>query len=278
MSGILCINKPQGMTSFDVVARVRKALKTKKVGHSGTLDPGATGVLVIAVDKATKALNFIGVENKTYRARLKFGIKTHTGDIWGDVLEKGDVHALSQETIESALTSFLGHSTQRVPKVSAKKIDGKRSYDLVRQNKEVEQLYTDITILDIKLIQVLDGEIEFEASVSNGTYIRTLCEDIAESLGMLGTMSALQRTVVGVYRLEDCVELEDLNESTPLYDVKEAIVRPKLSVPELAQDISHGKRVLLDVEADEVLLDAGEFFAIYAREKDNQFKSVRGLW
>lgn len=277
MNGILCINKPAGMTSFDVVAKVRRVFGSK-VGHSGTLDPGATGVLVCAVNKATKALNFIGVENKTYQATLRLGIKTHTGDIWGDVLETLDPIQPSEDDILRVLESFKGKMTQRVPKVSAKKIAGKKSYDLVRENKEVEQLYTDIEILDIKFLGFVDGDISFEATVSNGTYIRTLCEDIAEALGSIGTMSSLIRTVVGIYTLQDCIELEDLNEDTVLLDVKEAIVTPRLDVPEYALLISHGKRINIDTPYDEVFLDAGEYFAIYAREKDDQFKSVRGLW
>lgn len=277
MNGILCVNKPQNMTSFDVVAKVRKVFGSK-VGHTGTLDPGATGVLVCAINKATKAINYLDVKNKTYVASMKLGQKTHTGDIWGDVLDEVSVPEITQEQVISVLETFVGPMSQRVPKVSAKKIDGKRSYDLVRQNQEVEQLYTDINILDIKFISMTADEISFEATVSNGTYIRTLCEDIAEKLGTIGTMSALERTVVGIYTLEDCVNLEELSSETRLYDVKEAIVTPKIDCPELDMEIGHGKRIKLDTEYDEVMVDGGVHFAIYEREKDNQFKSVRGLW
>lgn len=277
MNGIICINKPQGMTSFDVVAKLRKVYGSK-IGHTGTLDPGATGVLVCAINKATKAIQFIGVENKTYQGTVQLGTLTHTGDIWGDVLETKDVPELTQEQVEAVLASFEGKMTQRVPKVSAKKIDGKRSYDLVRQNKEVEQLYADITISNIKLLKFEGNTISFEASVSNGTYIRTLCEDIAERLGTVGTMSALNRTVVGIYTLDDCVELEDVNSETVLKDVKEAIVRPVVHLPEKDLEISHGKRLQLETEHDEVLVDGGTHYAIYARETGTQFKSVRGLW
>ena len=265
------------MTSFDVVAKVRKVFGSK-VGHSGTLDPGATGVLVCAINRATKAINYIGVKDKTYQGTLKLGLLTHTGDIWGDVLETQAVPELTQEKVIEVLNTFVGPMTQRVPKVSAKKIDGKRSYDLVRNNQEVEQLYTEINILDMKFISFEGDEITFEATVSNGTYIRTLCEDIAEKLGTVGTMSALNRTVVGIYTLDDCIDLEDLTVETPLFDVKEAIVTPKILVPELDLEISHGKRIQLDTEYDEVMVDGGVHFAIYEREKGTQFKSVRGLW
>lgn len=277
MNGIICVNKPQGMTSFDVVARLRKFYGSK-IGHTGTLDPGATGVLVCAVNKATKAINYIGVENKTYQGTLKLGLLTHTGDIWGDVLETAPIPILTQSEVESVLASFKGSMTQRVPKVSAKKINGKRSYDLVRKDQEVEQLYANITILEIHLLDIKGDEISFEATVSNGTYIRTLCEDIAVALGTIGTMSALKRTVVGIYTLDDCVDLEAMREPLPLKDVKEAIVTPRVLVPEYDLEISHGKRLQLDTPFDEVLVDGGTHFAIYKRENGNQFKSVRGLW
>lgn len=278
MNGILCVYKPQNMTSFDVVARIRRILKTKKVGHAGTLDPMATGILVIAVNKATKALNYIGVENKTYEGQIKLGLRTHTGDIWGDVLETMDYRDYSKEEIETVLNSFLGKMRQRVPKVSAKKIEGQRSYDLVRKGEDVEQLYTDIEISDIELLSFSNGLIDFRATVSNGTYIRTLCEDIAEKLGTIGTMSALERTVVGVYTLEDAIALDDINENTVLTDVRSSIVLPKIVDKGLNERIGHGKRINLNTTHDQVLLDGEEFFAVYEREKDDQFKSVRGLW
>lgn len=278
MNGILCVYKPQNMTSFDVVARIRRILKTKKVGHAGTLDPMATGILVIAVNKATKALNYIGVENKTYEGQIKLGLRTHTGDIWGDILETMDYQDYSIDEIESVLNSFLGKMRQRVPKVSAKKIEGQRSYDLVRKGEAVEQLYTDIEISDIELLSFSNGIIDFRATVSNGTYIRTLCEDIAEKLGTIGTMSALERTVVGVYTLDDAIALDDIDENTVLRDVRSSIVLPKIVDKGLNERIGHGKRINLNTTHDQVLLDGEEFFAVYEREKNDQFKSVRGLW
>lgn len=277
MDGILCVYKPQNMTSFDVVARVRRILNAK-VGHAGTLDPMATGILVLAINKATKALNYIGTEQKTYIAKLQLGTHTHTGDIWGDVIDTQSVPELTTDQVNSVLKSFLGTMTQRVPKVSAKKIDGRRSYDYVLKGDEVEQLYTEVTISDISLISFESGVIEFSATVSNGTYIRTLCEDIAEKLGTVGTMSSLERTVVGIYTLSDAIKLEDITMETALDDVKTSIVLPKIVDESLSVLISHGKRIELDTPHDLVLLDGGDYFAVYERELESRFKSVRGLW
>lgn len=277
MNGILCVYKPQDMTSFDVVARVRRIMNAK-VGHAGTLDPMATGILVLAINKATKCLNYIGVENKTYVASMKLGTRTHTGDVWGDVLETHDVKTPDIERVKEVIASFKGSMTQRVPKVSAKKIDGRRSYDLVLKGIEVEQLYADITILDIEFLGMEEDEIKFKATVSNGTYIRTLCEDIAEKLGTLGAMSSLERTEVGIYRLSDAIALDDVQVDTPLDSVKDSIVLPKIYDLSLSEKVMNGKRIQLITEHDLVMIDAGPYFAIYEREMNTQFKSIRGLW
>ncbi|QIK57501.1 tRNA pseudouridine(55) synthase TruB [Erysipelothrix sp. HDW6A] len=277
MDGILCIDKPENMTSFDVVKKVRWLTKAK-VGHSGTLDPMATGVLVLALNKATKALPYLGVSDKTYHTKLKLGLKTHTGDIWGDILETSDVHELPLDLIKETLSSMLGDMTQRVPKVSAKKIDGKRSYQYVLDNQEVKELTTAITIHSIEFISYQDDEIEFVAKVSNGTYIRTLCEDIADKLGTIGTMSYLRRTEVGPFKLENCLKLEDIDMNVSVLPTKKGIELPVIFDESYSEDIKNGRRLKLDTDHDKVLLDAGEYFAVYERERDTVFKSVRGLW
>ena len=256
MNGILIVNKPQNMTSFDVVAQVRRKLKAK-VGHAGTLDPMATGILVLAINKATKALNYIGVENKTYVGKVKLGLHTDTGDVWGKVDQEASVPIISQDQIIAVLESFIGQSQQRVPKVSAKKVDGKRSYDYVFSGQEVKQLYTDINISELEFLSFDGREIEFKACVSNGTYIRTLCEDIAQALGTLGAMSYLNRTQVGVYDLSHALELDAIDMETPLEDTKDAIVLDRIMDDSLAERISHGKRIELDTKSDQVFLDAG---------------------
>lgn len=277
MDGILCINKPQEMTSFDVVAKVRKLLKVK-VGHSGTLDPMATGVLVLAVNQATKALPYLGLNDKTYRGKCKLGMKTSTGDIWGAVEEQASIPQYSREDVLTCFEKLTGPQTQRVPKVSAKKINGKKSYEYVFNDEEVKQLYKDITIYNLELIALEGDEIEFRAFVSNGTYIRTLCEDIGMLLGTLGTMSALEREQVGPYTLENALTLEALTPETKLISVKDTIALPKIVNPRMEDYVKNGKRLKLDIEEDQVLIDTGTYYAVYEREHETTFKSVRGLW
>lgn len=278
MNGIICINKPKGKTSFDVVRYIQRELKVK-AGHSGTLDPNATGVLVVAINKATKALQFLGLEDKVYTATLKLGLKTDTGDVWGETIDEAIVPPLDKETVMHILNTFIGKQSQRVPIVSAKKIDGKKLYEYHRQNIEVETQYTDIEIFDIQFIDFKDDEITFTAHVSNGTYIRTLCEDIAQALNTVGTMATLNRDQVGKFTMADCIDLDAVDETVTFIPTKEAISLPVVKDASLAMVLEHGKKIQLDQQIhDTVLIDAGEFYAVYKREQDNLFRSVRGLW
>lgn len=278
MNGIICINKPKGKTSFDVVRYIQRELKVK-AGHSGTLDPNATGILVVAINKATKALQFLGLEDKVYTATLKLGLKTDTGDVWGETIDEAIVPPLDKETVMHILNTFIGKQSQRVPIVSAKKIDGKKLYEYHRQNIEVETQYTDIEIFDIQFIDFKDDEITFTAHVSNGTYIRTLCEDIAQALNTVGTMATLNRDQVGKFTMADCIDLDAVDETVTFIPTKEAISLPVVKDASLAMVLEHGKKIQLDQQIhDTVLIDAGEFYAVYKREQDNLFRSVRGLW
>lgn len=278
VNGLLCINKEKGMTSFDVVRNIQRKLKVK-AGHSGTLDPNATGVLVVAINKATKSLQFLGLEDKVYHATLTFGIQTDTGDIWGETLKSESPIVLDEETLHKVLKSMVKKQKQRVPNVSAKKIDGKKLYEYHRENQPIETQYTDIEIYRVELTEINENAISFRAHVSNGTYIRTLCEDIAEKLGTVGTMSALTREKVGKFSIDECITLDEINENTPLISVLDAISLPTIHSDAFNIPIMHGKRITLDdFTGDLVLLDGGEYFAVYKREKENTFKSVRGLW
>lgn len=277
MDGIIIVDKPQNMTSFDVVNQVKRITRAK-VGHSGTLDPMATGVLVLATNRGTKALSYLGIEDKVYHASMVFGSKTHTGDVWGDVLETKDVPYLEEDAIKEVLLALVGPMNQRVPKVSAKKVEGKRSYQYVLDDEEVKQLYTEIEILSLDFISYDGTTLEFVAKVSNGTYIRTLCEDIAEKLGTIGTMSALRRTHVGSFSLENSIQLKDINMFTPVIPIKEAIALPRVIMLDKMSEVRDGKRISVESEYDSILLDAGAYYAIYERETESTFRSVRGLW
>ena len=278
MNGVIAINKKENMTSFDVVRKLQRRLGVK-AGHSGTLDPNATGVLVVAINRATKALRFLEIEDKVYTATLKLGIKTDTGDIWGNLLETNDnMPNLDFNQVSDVLKRFIGKQTQRVPMVSAKKVDGKKLYEYHREKIEIETRYTDIEIFEINLNYIKEDEINFTAHVSNGTYMRTVCEDIADALNTIGAMSALNRDAVGNFTVNQAVELDEIDSDIALISVKDIIPLPKISDPTLEFKIKNGHRISLDTEYDRILLDSGEFFAVYDREKENTFKSVRGLW
>ena len=183
MDGVLIINKPKGFTSHDVVNVLRKTLNTKKIGHTGTLDPNATGVLPILVGTATKISKYLIEHDKTYIATIKLGEKTDTGDIKGNVIAQDwDFQNMSSEQVEQVLKTFIGKQKQTPPVYSAIKINGKKAYEYARQGQAIELEARDIEIYNIELIKVGDKEITFEVSCSKGTYIRTLCEDIAQKL------------------------------------------------------------------------------------------------
>lgn len=209
--GILIINKPQGITSFDVVAKCRKALQTKKVGHTGTLDPLATGVLVVCVGKATKLVEHLTCDDKIYEVEMKFGIKTDTGDITGNVVCE-NVANVFKENVDKILKTFIGKQKQIPPMYSAIKKDGVKLYELARKGIEIEREARDIEIFDISDISLEENILKYKAHVSKGTYIRVLCEDIAEKLGTVGTMTKLNRIKSGRFSIEESCEIEDISE------------------------------------------------------------------
>lgn len=213
MNGILCIDKPPAHTSFDVVARVRGILKTKKVGHGGTLDPMATGVLPVFVGAATKCCDILPDETKRYIATARLGLDTDTQDITGTVLQTGGAIPTRAELL-SALEGFRGSYLQVPPMYSAVKIGGQRLYHLARKGLVVERPGRSAEILALSLLDFDEKENTFtlEAACSKGTYIRTLCCDIAQSLGALCTLTALRRTAASGFLESDCVSLETLQE------------------------------------------------------------------
>ena len=217
MDGILIVNKPKGYTSHDVVNVLRKKLNTKKIGHTGTLDPNATGVLPILIGQATKISKYLIEHNKTYIAELRLGEKSNTGDIEGEIIETKNIPSIENEQIEEVLKSFMGKQQQIPPIYSAIKINGKKAYEYARENKEINIEPREIEILDIELINFKDNVITYKVSCSKGTYIRVLCENIAEKLGTVGLMQNLKRVQVDLFNIKDSVELEEIKEK----DIKE---------------------------------------------------------
>ncbi len=211
MNGVVVIDKPAEFTSFDVVAVVRKILSTKKVGHCGTLDPNATGVLPVLVGNATKAQDIIPNHDKAYRACFRLGVATDTLDIWGEIVSEQEAHVKKPELLD-ALKKFTGEILQTPPMYSAIKKDGVRLYDLARQGIEVEREARKITVYSLTLdsFDEATGEGEITVSCSKGTYIRSLISDIAKSLGTVGMMTALVRTSACGFTLSDAVTLDTL--------------------------------------------------------------------
>lgn len=212
-NGIINVYKEKGYTSHDVVAKMRGILKMKKIGHTGTLDPDAVGVLPVCMGKGTKLVELITDKDKTYEAVLKLGIATDTQDITGTVIRSSEVN-VNFHQIEAAIKGYIGEYLQLPPMYSAIKVDGRRLYELARQGKEIERERRKVIIHDIRILDYREEEHEITLSVDcgKGTYIRTLLHDIGETLGCGGTMKSLIRTASGNFRIEDALTLSRIEE------------------------------------------------------------------
>ena len=212
MNGIVIVDKPVGWTSQDVVSKLRGKLHTKRIGHGGTLDPMATGVLPVFVGRATRGVEFFEHAEKTYETVLRLGLLTDTEDTSGTVLEERSV-AVTEEQLEAALAQFRGEILQVPPMYSALKVNGQKLYDLARKGKEVERQPRPITIHELELLGFDGRDAKLRVRCSKGTYIRTLCKDIGLALGCGGCMAELRRTAAGAYTEAEAVKLETLIDS-----------------------------------------------------------------
>ena len=210
INGVVVVNKPQNWTSHDCVAVVRRVIGVKRVGHTGTLDPMATGVLPVCVGTAARINEYLDYDTKTYDCVIKLGIITDTVDIWGEVLEERPVYDMDEAVIAETIMGFTGEISQIPPKYSALKVAGKKLYEYARAGQEVEIKPRKINIKHISVnnIDLENKEISFTVECSKGTYIRSLCADIGEKLGCGGCMSGLVRTKTGVFTLDDTVDIE----------------------------------------------------------------------
>ena len=278
ISGCLLINKKAGLTSRDEVNRVSKALKIKKCGHIGTLDPFASGLLIVLVNKATKISTFLEGEDKTYVAKLKLGEATDSGDLTGNIIETKPVPILSKEEITNILNSFLGESEQLPPMFSALKYNGKHYYDYARKGETIERKTRKITIYEIRLLNYEDEYITFLAKVSKGTYIRTLAEDIAKKLNTVGHLVNLERTLIGEFSLKNAISDEDVDASK-LIRVEDMLkkYRSVYLSKEDAFKALNGVKMKLPYNDEYLLLkDDDGLIAMY--QKDGAyFRCVRGL-
>lgn len=224
MDGIFNIYKEQGFTSHDVVAIVRRTIHMKKVGHTGTLDPDAEGVLPVCVGKATKLSDVIMDGRKSYRAMLRLGITTTTEDASGEVLETKEVEC-NEDRIREVVASFIGKLEQVPPMYSAVKVNGKKLYELARAGKEIERKSRTIEVYDIRIRQFLPPDrVEIDVDCSKGTYIRTLCADIGKRLGCGGHMAELLRTATGAFSLENAIKLDELKALAEQEKAEEALL------------------------------------------------------
>ncbi len=230
-SGIINVYKEKGFTSFDVVAKLRGILRTKKIGHTGTLDPDAEGVLPVCIGRATKVCDILTDKDKVYEAVMLLGVETDTQDTSGEVLKKLSVEA-TEEEVKEAVLSFVGEYAQIPPMYSALKVNGKKLYELAREGKTVERKARNVQIFSIDIIEIDLPRVRMSVHCSKGTYIRTLCHDIGQKLGCGGCMEKLLRTKVGVFELQDTLKLAEIDDLAKAGSVEEKII----SVDELFED------------------------------------------
>lgn len=243
LNGILNILKPPGMTSHDVVSVVRKKLNIKKVGHTGTLDPNAAGVLPICVGQATKISQYLLDGEKKYRAELTLGVETDTEDVYGTILNRSPVVSTKEE-IENAILSFVGTYNQVPPMYSALKVKGKKLYELAREGIEIERKSRKVTIHSIDIIEIKNDKVMLDVLCSKGTYIRTLCKDIGKTLGCGGVMSFLLRTEASGFDLKNAITIEELLETEDVKSLLLPLDFPLKHMPKVVVKPAYRKQVL----------------------------------
>ena len=289
LDGIFNVYKEKGYTSHDVVARLRGIAGQKKVGHTGTLDPDAEGVLPVCLGKATKVCDVLTDKSKTYQAVLLLGRRTDTQDISGACLEERDTSGLAKETVRRAVESFLGDYMQTPPMYSALKVDGKKLYELAREGKTVERKARKVQIHRIEIRKMDLPRVWIEVECSKGTYIRTLCDDIGELLGVGGCMEELLRTRVGHYRIEDSVRLSELERYREEGTLEEHLIPvdsvfadcPRLDVPERLEPLLYNGNPLRLPEGEDGQLvrvydSRGRFIALYRyQQKKHIYKNEK---
>lgn len=272
-SGLLIIDKPAGLTSHQVVGRVRRVFGTRKVGHAGTLDPMATGVLIIGLNRATRLLGHLALHDKAYRATIRLGASTTTDDAEGEVLAGADASRLTQNTIEAAMVPLRGEIRQRPSTVSAIKVDGRRAYARVRAGEEVALAPRPVVVSRFEMTGAprFEGafcDVDVVVECSSGTYVRALARDVGESLGVGGHLTMLRRTRIGRFSLDAAVELDSLEASTPLMTMADAARLSFACVQvdaEAARDVGFGRSIALTVPADPtgVIGPEGDLLALY---------------
>ncbi len=289
LCGVLCVDKPQELTSFDIVAIARKAAQEKRIGHGGTLDPMATGVLPLFIGRAAKLIDLIPDSGKQYRAGFRLGAESDTEDVWGTVTETND-RGVTQSELESAAAGFIGEISQTPPMYSAVKVNGRRLYDIARGGEVIDRPARKVTVRGIKLLSYEEntrtGELLIDCS--KGTYIRTLISDIGRKLGVGGIMTSLVRTRSAGFELSDCITLEQLREQTPC-SLKEILLPSERLFDGCREELLDGreKRLFLNgtvpyslgerLNADELVRikdGDGRFLGLVKTDAQNQASQV----
>jgi len=277
--GLVLIDKPQDWTSFDVVAKMRGVLGIKKVGHGGTLDPLATGLLVLGANQGTKLLQFLLGQDKSYTATVRLGQSTLSDDSQSETLESKDASGITAEQVDQAIFALTGPLDQIPSSVSAKKIDGVRAYDLVRQGKEVDLKPKSIVIRDFARTSELsrhDGLVDFDISVkcSSGTYIRALARDMGQTLEVGGHLIGLRRTAVASFVIADATAITEEPRWISLADAASKLFSSYEISSDQERDLRHGKKIELESDEPEIALTREQHLIALATKTGSQYKSI----
>lgn len=250
-SGFVFVNKPLGVTSHDVVNQVRRAVGTKKVGHAGTLDPFATGLLILGINSATRLLGFLLGLEKSYRATMRLGISTTTDDRTGSITAQNATSQLTETEIRQALASHIGTREQVPSTYSAKKINGVKAYELARNGIEVVLAGKEIHVSSIVIYSIVSHleviDVDFEVTCSSGTYIRAIARDVGTQLGVGGHLTSLERTSIGTFTLAQCSSLNDIT-VWPMLEICKTLMPIHEVTTNVFESIQHGKELTLDVD------------------------------
>ena len=280
MDAVILLNKPAGMTSFDAVAKCRKIFHERKIGHTGTLDPEASGLMIILLGKYTKLLPYCVKNHKAYQATLKLGEMTDTEDIWGTIINTKTPSIHTEAEIDNAVQSLTGDILQVPPMYSALKKDGKKLYEYARQGIEIEREARPVHISTLEVEKIDETNYRMNAVVSSGTYIRTLITDFGKQLDELAIMSSLLRTKIEHLSLKDACTFEDLESGVSFLSPIQ-VIDPTYKIVETDRvvDIKNGKRIKLDIRDPQVIFTSnGELLAAYALQEDGLYHCLRGLF
>lgn len=279
IDGVVLVNKPIGITSFAAVKKVSKQLQAKKVGHCGTLDPFASGLLVVTLNNATKIARFIESQNKEYIATLVLGIKTDSGDNTGKVIKRLKPPKFEVLQLNDVIRSFIGKQTQIPPMHSAIKVNGQKLYELARKGKTIDREPRPIEIYDIKLIKYRGNTLTFKVNCTKGTYIRTLAEDLAKRLGCVGHLKNLERTAIGDFLLADSKNIDKLSieDIIPIAQALKSMSKYIVSKDEISL-VSNGGALVIDQDEEYVLVINQQSTPLAIYQKDGEvYRCLRGL-